>query len=244
MLIEVCIDSIESLTLAQDAGAGRIELCSSLATGGLTPSAGYMKQARALSQLPIYAMIRAREGDFLYTDHDINIMLEDIYTARQIGLNGVVFGALTKEGNIDQTTMLALIKAAKGLGITFHRAIDHCVNPFEALDFLMTHQIERVLSSGLSRSAEEGMETLKEMVNFCQGRLSIMPGAGITPENIATIVKHTGAAEFHLSGKTTRQSLMKFKNTKALMGNGESDFDITVTDPKIIKQTIKAISEG
>ncbi len=242
MLIEVCIDSIESLALAQHAGAGRIELCSSLATGGLTPSAGYMKQARALTQLPIYSMIRPREGDFLYTDHDINIMLEDIYTAKQIGLDGVVFGVLTAEGNIDQTTMLALFKAAKGLGITFHRAIDHCTTPFEALEFLMTHNAERVLSSGLSLSAEIGMDSLKEMVNFCQGRLSIMPGAGITPQNIATIAKHTGANEFHLSGKSTRQSLMEYKNTKALMGKGESDFDITVTDPNIIKQTIKAIS--
>ncbi|WP_028023743.1 copper homeostasis protein CutC [Enterovibrio calviensis] len=241
VLIEVCIDSLESLPIAQTAGAGRIELCSSLATGGLTASAGYMKQAARVATIPVYAIIRPREGDFLYSSHDVDIMLEDIHTAKNAGLNGVVIGALAADGKIDEVAVKAMISAASGMGITFHRAIDHCVAPFDALEFLMSHNVERVLTSGLAKRADESIQTLKDMVQLTQGRLSIMPGAGVSPENAKRIITETGATEIHLSGKTTRASLMTYRNEKATMGNGESDFDITVTSPDIIQQTVLAL---
>ncbi|WP_407332333.1 copper homeostasis protein CutC [Enterovibrio sp. 27052020O] len=241
VLIEVCIDSLESLPIAQTAGAGRIELCSSLATGGLTASAGYMKQAARVANIPVYAIIRPREGDFLFSSADIEIMLEDIHIAKQAGLNGVVIGALRADGKIDDVAVKAMIKVASGMGITFHRAIDHCSAPFEALEFLMTHGVERVLTSGLAKRADEGINTLKDMVRLTQGRLSIMPGAGVSPDNAKRIITETGANEIHLSGKTTRPSLMSYRNEKATMGSGESDFAITVTNPEIIKQTVLAL---
>ncbi|MGF1707711.1 copper homeostasis protein CutC [Enterovibrio baiacu] len=241
VLVEVCIDSLESLPIAEKAGAGRIELCSSLATGGLTASAGYMKAAARVANIPVYGIIRPREGDFLYSSDDVEIMLEDIHTARQMGLNGVVIGALNAQGHIDADAVSAMIKQANGLGITFHRAIDHCASPFDALEFLMSHHVERVLTSGLAKRADEGMDTLKEMVAFCQGRLGIMPGAGVSPENAKQIVDFTGAHEIHLSGKTTRSSHMVYRNEKATMGNGDSDFDITVTNPDTIARAIAAV---
>ncbi|MDD1784212.1 copper homeostasis protein CutC [Enterovibrio sp. ZSDZ35] len=241
VLVEVCIDSLESLPIAQAAGAGRIELCSSLATGGLTASAGYMKQAARISGIPVYGIIRPREGDFLYSSDDIEIMLADIHMARSAGLHGVVIGALNADGTIAQDAVSEMFKAAGDLGVTFHRAIDHCSAPFDALEFLMTHGAERVLTSGLAKSAALGIDTLKEMVAFTQGRLSIMPGAGVSPDNAKLIIESTGAHEIHLSGKTTRASLMNYRNEKATMGNSDSDFDITVTNPDIIQRTIAAL---
>lgn len=241
VLVEVCIDSIESLPIAEKAGAGRIELCSSLATGGLTASAGYMKQAARISGIPVYGIIRPREGDFLYNSDDVEIMLADIHTAKQAGLNGVVIGALKADGNIDETVVADMVKAASGMGMTFHRAIDHCSAPFDALEFLMSHGVERVLTSGLAKRADEGIGTLKEMVAFTQGRLSIMPGAGVSPDNAKRIIEQTGVTEIHLSGKTVRNSLMSYRNEKATMGSGDSDFAITVTNPETIAQTIAAI---
>ncbi|MBV7299045.1 copper homeostasis protein CutC [Enterovibrio paralichthyis] len=241
VLVEVCIDSIESLPIAEKAGAGRIELCSSLATGGLTASAGYMKQAARISGIPVYGIIRPREGDFLYNSDDVEIMLADIHTAKQAGLNGVVIGALKADGRIDETVVADMVKAASGMGMTFHRAIDHCSAPFDALEFLMSHGVERVLTSGLAKRADEGIGTLKEMVAFTQGRLSIMPGAGVSPDNAKRIIEQTGVTEIHLSGKTVRNSLMSYRNEKATMGSGDSDFAITVTNPETIAQTIAAI---
>lgn len=241
ILVEVCIDSIESLPLAQKAGAGRIELCSALVAGGLTPSAGYMQKAARIAHVPVYAIIRPREGDFLYSSDDIEIMLEDIYTAKKCNLNGVVIGALNKEGTLDEQAIKDMIKAAKGLGVTFHRAIDHCKYPFDALEFLMSHNVERVLTSGLAKSAQEGVDMLKNMVEFCADKISIMPGAGVSPSNAKSIITKTGAQEIHLSGKTTRPSHMLYCNKNATMGAGESDFAITVTHPHIITETIKAL---
>ncbi len=217
VLVEVCIDSIESLPIAEKAGAGRIELCSSLATGGLTASAGYMKQATRISGIPVYGIIRPREGDFLYNSDDVEIMLADIHTAKQAGLNGVVIGALKADGKIDETVVADMVKAASGMGMTFHRAIDHCSAPFDALEFLMSHGVERVLTSGLAKRADEGIDTLKEMVTFTQGKLSIMPGAGVSPDNAKRIIEQTGVTEIHLSGKTVRNSLMSYRNEKATM---------------------------
>ncbi|PKF50890.1 copper homeostasis protein CutC [Enterovibrio nigricans] len=241
VLVEVCIDSLESLPIAQTAGAGRIELCSSLATGGLTASAGYMKHAARISNIPVYGIIRPREGDFLYSSDDIEIMLADIHMARSAGLNGVVIGALNADGTLAQDALSDMIKAAGDLGITFHRAIDHCATPFDALEFLMANGVERILTSGLAKNAEMGIDMLKEMVTFTHNRLSIMPGAGVSPDNAKRIIDATGAHEIHLSGKTTRQSLMHYRNEKATMGNSDSDFDITVTNPDIIARTIAAV---
>ncbi len=241
ILVEVCIDSLESLPIAQNAGAQRIELCCSLATGGLTPSAGYMRQAAKIARIPVYAIIRPREGDFLYSSDDIEIMLEDIHTVKRANLQGIAIGALHQNGDLNQEALKEMVIAAKGLGVTFHRAIDHCRSPFEALEVLMSYKVERVLTSGLAKSANEGIKTLKEMTAFCGERLRIMPGAGVSPSNVKNIIAQTNAKEIHLSGKTTRPSQMQYHNTKATLGANESDFDITVTSEDILRNTIKAL---
>ncbi|NAW64919.1 copper homeostasis protein CutC [Photobacterium halotolerans] len=240
--LEVCIDNIESLHAAQQGGASRIELCSSLALGGLTPSVGLMHQAARIAKVPVYAMIRPRQGDFLFSGEDMEVMLADIHAARQIGLQGVVMGVLTAQGKVDTAQLTELMKAATGLGVTFHRAIDQCDNYTEALDAIMSAGCERVLSSGLQSTALEGAETLADMVRYCGDRLSIMAGAGITASNAAKIVAQTGVKELHLSGKTTRPSLMEHIAAGAHMGNQDvDDYAIPVTSSDKIAAVITAL---
>ncbi|HIF9175611.1 TPA: copper homeostasis protein CutC [Photobacterium damselae] len=240
--LEVCIDNIESLHLAQQGGATRIELCSSLALGGLTPSFGFMQAAAKYAQVPVYAMIRPRQGDFLFTDQDMEIMLADVYAAKQASLSGVVLGVLTDQGQVDKDQLKALIHQAQGMGVTFHRAIDQCIDPMATLDILMSLGCERVLTSGLKANAYVGREMLKEMVTYCGERLSIMAGAGVTAENVGQIISDTGVREIHLSGKTTRPSLMKNYSNQAYMGNADiDDFAIPVTDANKIAAVAKQL---
>lgn len=206
--VEVCIDNIESLFLAQTAGAGRIELCSSLALGGLTPCVGLITQVVKHATIPVYAMIRPRDGDFLYSSHEVEMMLADIHSARSLGVQGVVLGLLNKQSEIDSDALKSLMQASKGLGVTFHRAIDCCDDPEAALETIMSAGCDRVLTSGLSSSAELGIERIKNMVDQSRGQLSVMPGAGVNALNVAGIVKATGVHEVHLSGKVSRVSHM------------------------------------
>lgn len=241
--LEVCIDNLESLHLAIAGGATRIELCSSLALGGLTPSYGFMKKSAEISSIPIYAMIRPRQGDFLYSAEDIESMIEDIHIAKQAGLQGVVFGTLNAQGGIDMPSARLLMKAAGHLGVTFHRAIDQCNDYKQAIEDIAELGCERILTSGLASGAEQGIEVISDMVKCAQGRFSVMPGAGVNAKNALTIIKSTGVSEIHLSGKTTRPSHMQILADKAKMGaDSVDDFTIPVTNPEIIQSVKQAIS--
>ncbi|MDO6497703.1 copper homeostasis protein CutC [Photobacterium sanguinicancri] len=242
MQIEVCIDNLESLHYAQQGGATRIELCSSLALGGLTPSAGFMRLAAKHATIPVYAMIRPRQGDFLFSSDDVEIMLADVHAAKQAQLQGIVVGALTADGHIDRDILNALMKQASTLGVTFHRAIDQCADPFAALDAVMQAGCERVLTSGLAPSAPEGIAMIKRMVGHCGNHLSIMPGAGVTANNALSIIQQTAVHEIHLSGKSTRPSLMQHIDPSAHMGNANvDDFAIPITSAKKISAVVEKI---
>ncbi|MCP4321612.1 MAG: copper homeostasis protein CutC [Psychromonas sp.] len=207
--VEVCIDNIESLYAAQRAGAGRIELCSSLTLGGLTPSSGLITQVVKHAAIPVYTMIRPRDGDFLYSSDEVEIMLCEIHHARSLGVQGVVLGLLNQQAEIDKDILKSLMQESRGLGVTFHRAIDCCVDAELAVETVISAGCERILTSGSAKSAELGCESIKRMVKQADGRLSIMAGAGINANNVATIVKATGIQEVHLSGKTVRSSYMQ-----------------------------------
>ncbi|MGF1688125.1 copper homeostasis protein CutC [Photobacterium japonica] len=240
--LEVCIDNIESLHYAQLGGATRIELCSALALGGLTPNVGLMQLAAKHATIPVYAMIRPRQGDFFFSEDDKAIMLADIHAAKQAGLAGVVVGVLNADSTVDHDLLRELCLAAKGMGITFHRAIDQCLDPMAALDIIMQHGCERVLTSGLQPNADAGIPMLKSMVDYCGSRLSIMAGAGVTAQNVARIVQETGVTEVHLSGKSTRASLMTDYSRLAYMGSADvDDFAIPVTDSTKIAAVVNAL---
>ncbi len=242
--VEVCVDNLESLKNAQRGGADRIELCSALALGGLTPSYGLMQKAAAIAKIPVYAMIRPRQGDFLYSQDDIEQMLADIYAARQAKLTGVVVGALNPDGTIDQTVLNTLVNEAKELGVTFHRAVDHCSELFQGLDSMMSSGCERVLTSGQAKDAFSGAETIAEMVRYCGKHLSVMAGAGVNPDNVNAIIAETGVTEVHLSGKTVRPSSMKNVLNEVCMGSEEvDDFAIPVTDSAKIAAVVQNIKK-
>ncbi|SBS61912.1 copper homeostasis protein CutC [Vibrio atlanticus] len=243
--IEVCIDNLESLYNALSGGANRIELCSSLALGGLTPSFGMMKQAAKISSVPVYAMIRPRQGDFIFDYDDILCMLEDIEACARAGLNGVVLGVLTPDGEIDMPAMQTLANKAHQhkLGITFHRAIDQLQDYKVALEQIIELGCERVLTSGLAVNAEQGINVLVDMVNQADGRIDIMAGAGVTANNGYEILKHAKVQALHLSAKSTRPSLMT-QTSQALMGHDDlNDYLIPVASSHKIKELRTALDK-
>ncbi|USD60989.1 copper homeostasis protein CutC [Vibrio sp. SCSIO 43140] len=243
--LEVCIDNIESLAYAIAGGATRIELCSSLALGGLTPNAGLIKQAVQSSSIPIYVMIRPRQGDFLYDCDDVEIMAEDIRTAAKYGASGVVLGLLDKEGHVDMPRSIRLVKLARelDLGVTFHRAFDQCRHPEQALEDVIALGCERILTSGLAASASEGVATLSAMVKQAEGRIAIMAGAGVSSDNVASIIASSGVNEVHLSGKSTRQSKMYYIADDAKMGASDiDDFAIPITSSEKIRAVTKVLN--
>lgn len=201
MNIEICAVNIQSALIAQKAGANRIELCSGLDSGGLTPSAGLISSAVHHLRIPVNVLIRPREGNFCYNHDELLIMLDDIAYCQDVQAAGVVIGALTSGGFLDLGAMEAMINAAEGLEVTCHRAFDYTKNPFDALEALIDLGVNRVLTSGQEIGAFEGRFLIQKLVEKADGRINIMPGAGITYKNIVDIAETTGARDFHLTGR-------------------------------------------
>jgi copper homeostasis protein len=198
ILLEVCVDSPQSLAAAIAGGADRVELCSALDVSGLTPTPGLLTLA-AKAPIPVYAMIRPRAGDFVFGADDETAMLADIDAVRAAGLAGVVLGASRPDDTLDLALLTRLTDHATGLGVTLHRAFDLVPNADEALEQAVELGVERVLTSGLEVSAPNGLDRLGRLVEQAKGRLSIMPGSGINLMNAEQIVRQTGAREIHSS---------------------------------------------
>ncbi|MDB5552236.1 MAG: copper homeostasis protein CutC [Rhizobium sp.] len=197
VLLEVCVDDLAGLEAAIEGGADRIELCSALTLGGLTPSAGLMEVA-ATFDIPCNAMIRPRAGDFVYSDEEIDIILSDIEAARSAGLAGVVLGASLPDGRLDRMVLDMLVKAAKGLDLTLHRAFDLVPDIPAAVEIAVMLGFSRILTSGGAKTAIEGTDGLKRGIAASSGRISIMPGSGISADNAAQFLK-LGVSEIHAS---------------------------------------------
>ena len=195
-LLEVCVDSPAGLVAAVEAGADRIELCSSLALQGLTPTPGLMALAATLP-VPSYPMIRAHPGEFRYDARDVDVMRWDIDAARAAGLPGVVIGANTVSGELDEDVIDALVLHAQGLGLTLHRAFDLVPDFGKALETAVGFGFERILTSGGARTALLGADRIRDLVARADGRISIMAGCGVSPGNIAELVRRTGVTEVH-----------------------------------------------
>lgn len=199
--LEICASSIQSLINANKAGAHRVELCSNLEQGGITPSYGTIKRALLLSKIPVYVLIRPRAGNFVYDTDEVRIMVEDIEMCKQLGCHGIVVGILTSANTVDIWRMRQLITHAHPLPVTFHRAFDDCDDRVRALEDVIASGCTRILTSGGAETAEEGIESLKELVQMASGRILIMPGAGVSLANIAEIVELTGVTDIHASAK-------------------------------------------
>ena len=198
--LEVCVDTSEGLATAIAAKVDRIELCADLGVGGLTPTPGMLAMA-ATAPMPVYAMIRPRQGDFVYGPEDRAVMLGDIAAVRQAGLAGVVLGASRRDRSLDEDTLAILCGAAEGLGTTLHRAFDLVPDPEAALATAIRLGFERILTSGGVSDAQGGRERLRKLVTSAGGRISIMGGGGVTPANVGDLLRSTGISEVHASAK-------------------------------------------
>ncbi len=196
-LLEISIETVEAAQAAQRGGADRLELCADLSIGGVTPSIEVMRTVREQLRIPVFAIIRPRGGDFVYSKAEFAEMKRSIGEAKQAGMDGVVLGILTKDRLVDIERTRELVAIARPLPATFHRAFDDCANLYEALEDVMQTGSSRILTSGGAKSALEGAAPLANLVAAAGNRITIVPGAGISASNIARVVKETGAREFH-----------------------------------------------
>jgi copper homeostasis protein len=240
MRFEICVDSTEGVRAAREAGAHRVELCANLLEGGTTPSVGLIRRARSVDGIGLQVMIRPRGGDFLYSDDEFAAMRTDVQTARAEGADGVVIGLLTEDGRIDAARSRLLIDAARPSAVTFHRAFDMAKDPFESLETLVDLGVERVLTSGQEDSVLEGLSLITDLVDRAGSRLIVMPGGGITPRNVARIVRESGAAEIHFAALMPSESNMRFRRANVFMGGAlrAPEFGHATTSLPVIRAVI------
>ncbi len=241
---EICANSVASCLEAQKGGANRVELCAGIPEGGTTPPYGDMLTARKyLTTTKLHVIIRPRSGDFLYSPLEMEIMLKDIELAKKIGADGVVFGCLTAEGDVDIDKMKVLMEASKGLSVTFHRAFDVCRDPMQALEDIIALGCDRILTSGQEAKAELGTKLLAELNKKADGRITLLAGCGVNEENIKTIAEETGIREFHFSARSEQKSLMNFRKEGVPMGGVVKidEFANPITSAERVKATISKL---
>ena len=221
-LLEVAANSLASALAAEAGGADRVELCTGLELGGLTPSWAQIAQVRERLSIPLYVLIRPRAGDFLYNDDELSTMQRDIETCLSLGCDGVVFGVLNADGHVDVARCRPLMLVANGMGVTFHRAFDMAFDAPRALEDIVSLGAERVLTSGGAASAVDGAPIIRQLIEQAAGRIVVMPGAGIKSSNIAALIAATGAMECHASAKGSLASGMRWTNRALVdMAGGE-----------------------
>ncbi|MGN0188146.1 MAG: copper homeostasis protein CutC [Candidatus Cryptobacteroides sp.] len=242
-LLEVCAGSPESVNAAYEGGAERIELCSALGEGGVTPSAGAVSYARKFEGLKVHCLIRPRGGDFLYTAADAAAMIEDVRLMRSLGADGVVIGALLPDGSVDKELCRRLVAEADGMNVTFHRAFDMCRDPFEALETVISLGCSRILTSGLAPSALQGAGMISSLVERAAGRIIIMPGGGVNKDNAREILDRTGVREIHASASSLFGSGMTFRRGDVNMGDsGVDEYASRLTDADKVRDILEAIA--
>ncbi|MCD8385821.1 MAG: copper homeostasis protein CutC [Bacteroidales bacterium] len=245
-ILEVCCNDLVSVAAAIKGGADRIELCSALELGGLTPSYGLIRRTRSMlslarSKAKLNVLIRPRPGDFYYEDFDKFAMLDDISIARELGADGVVIGVLTDDDDIDTAMTADLIDRAKGMTVTFHRAFDHCRDPYQALEDIIKLGCDHLLTSGLQPTALEGIPMLRVLNDQAQGRIKLIAASGINPENARQILDLTGLNEIHASASVEVGGDSDLED-KVRMGLADTG-TYRVTSMKIVSQIIAAINQ-
>jgi copper homeostasis protein len=242
ILLEICLDSVESATAAERGGADRVELCAGLPEGGTTPSAGMIAAVRKKIAIGLQVMIRPRGGDFCYSADEFSIMQRDILIAKQLGASGVVFGILNLDGNIDKDRMRQLLEMARPLKVTCHRAFDMACDLSQALEDLIELGFDRVLTSGGKKSAIDAMSTLAQLVQQAHGRISIMACGELSIVNVKAVVEYTHVREVHAGLGTSVTSAMRFKNQKIAMGSlANSEYQHSVVPESSVRELRAAI---
>ncbi|PQJ74680.1 copper homeostasis protein CutC [Polaribacter gangjinensis] len=234
MILEICANSYESAINAQIAGAHRIEICSELSVGGITPSVGLLEKISKEISIPVHVLIRPRSGNFCYSNSEFEQMKTDILLCKKLGFQGIVSGVLTKNHEIDIEKTKQLISLSKPLKFTFHRAFDVVVNPKKTVQILQDLGVDRILTSGTKEKASDGIDLLIELKKITENKLIILPGSGINKDNV-TLFKNAGFEEIHTSASkiiTDKKSIFFDKTTQ------------TVSDIETIKTILKSINNA
>ena len=218
VLIEVCVDSLASAISAERGGAARVELCSCLSEGGITPSAGVIESVRNKISIGLYVMIRPRAGDFCYEAEEFEVMRRDIQIAKNLRADGVVLGILDAGGDIDGPRTRELVEFARPMSVTFHRAFDMSRDLFRALEDVCAAGAVRILTSGGEQNSLLGADTIAQLVKAAGQRITIMAGRGINETNAASLIERTGVPEIHVGMSTQMESPMTFRKTQMSMG--------------------------
>jgi copper homeostasis protein len=213
-LIEVCVSSVADAIAAVAAGADRIELCTALELGGLTPSAALIESVVEQVSVPVMAMIRPRPGGFHYSPDEFRTCLLDAEWALSLGAQGIVFGCLYDDGSIDETRSREMVSVARDRETVFHRAFDYAVTPLASADLLVSMGVTRLLTSGQSPTALTGAYLIREIADRTRGMLQVMPGGGIRPDNICGVLGQTGCHQVHLGAGS-------FAEDRSLDGNSD-----------------------
>ena len=236
--IEICLENVESIIAAEQSGADRVEFCSDLFEGGLTPTLGMFKIAKKYCSIPMNVMIRPRGGDFCYTDIEFETMLENIKLFKEAGADAIVFGVLTPDGEIDIEKSKKIIEASRPLPVTFHRAFDMTKDAIKSLHTLIDLGVERVLTSGLEATVMEGIITLKALVEEAKDDIIVMPGCGISERNFDYIKDTLKAKEYHVYLPEALPSKMEYRPDHIYMGGllRQEEFSLFHTSSSRVKE--------
>jgi copper homeostasis protein len=243
LTVEICVDSIASSLAAARGGAHRLELCASLAEGGITPSAGMIATVRSLLSIPVHVMIRPRAGDFCYSAEEFSAMKRDIAIARQLKADGVVFGILAEDGSIDLARCRELLDCARPMSVTFHRAFDVSRDLTQSLTDIISLGFDRLLTSGGEQKVEDAIPVVVRLRNLASDRIALMIGSGINSGNVQRLVVQTGVREVHASARRIESGPMNYRNTKvSFTSASHSDYERTVTDEAEVRKLVRAVS--
>lgn len=241
-VLEVSIEGVDGLLVAQDNGADRVELCASVIEGGITPSIGMVREALRRAHIPVFVIVRPRGGDFLYSEAEFESMRQDVMALKELGVPGIVTGCLTASGQVDERRTAELLRFARPMSLTFHRAFDMVRDPVEALEVLIGLGVDRVLTSGQHATAIEGLTNLKHLGKVAGGRIIVMPCGGLRAANIGLVCRETGLCELHFAAHKAEPSAMTYRNPRVAMGGTSQDHEYlkTVTDPTTVRSTVEA----
>ncbi len=246
ILLEVCCGSLDDAIQAELGGANRVELCSALFLGGLTPSTGTIIEAKRRLKIPFVAMVRPRAGGFCYSPAEMDVMLRDTENAMELGADGVVFGILKADGNIDIERSRQLRDRIGNRQAVFHRAFDVTPDPFRALDELIDLGITRVLTSGQQNAAPDGADLIRQLIDRAGGRIEILPGAGLRLNSLDEFVARTGCAQVHLAAPGVQYDNSTLARPSVTFGGAlyPSEVRYEVTDRRIIEDVVKQLGSA
>jgi copper homeostasis protein len=248
MVLEICVESLESARAAQSGGAQRVELCSSLSEGGITPSSGLIGAVRECLSIPVFVIVRPRAGDFFYAAKEFAVMKRDVAGARTYGANGVVLGLLLRDGQVDIERTRELVELARPMEVTFHRAIDWAPQMDEALEQVIAAGADRILTSGGAPTALQGMKCIARFVARAGQRIAVMVGGRVRKENIGEIARKTNASEFHASlRKRTRSPVTYHRRGLSLSevdGDDFARYAVVAEDVRALRQALRTVQDG